>query len=181
MKNNKLVILLFLIVISMIGMSFAAVPLYRIFCQVTGFAGTPQINKQATNIDQQSNINKYIKVTFDSNINQDLPWSFRPKQLFVNVQIGKKTTAFYLATNLSDKVTRGTARFNVTPVKAAAYFVKIDCFCFEDQTLKPRQSVDMPVLFYIDPEILNDFSTEDLKEITLSYTFFKLDDKEEAK
>ena len=156
------------LVAGMVGLAYASVPLYKLFCQVTGLGGTPGIEaaapEQATDID--------FTVRFDANINPTLPWTFKPVQRVVNLKLGEEGLAFYTATNNSDHPITGTATFNVTPLKIGQYFVKIDCFCFTEQTLQPGETVDMPVTFYVDPEIRQDRSTEEVTTITLSYTFY---------
>lgn len=157
----------------MLGASFAAVPLYDIFCRVTGFGGTTQV---AENANETPDVRPEIaSIRFDASINQDLPWRFAPVKREVKVHIGETGLAYYRATNFSDKPVAGTAVFNVTPLSVGAYFVKIDCFCFTEQVLAPGETVDMPVTFYVDPEILDDPETKDIRDITLSYTFYKTD------
>ena len=154
--------------LSMVGVAYAAVPLYKIFCQVTGYGGTTQVAEQASDVI----LSKTIKVRFDANTSRGLGWDFEPVQREIVLKIGETRLAHYSATNLSDELTMGTATFNVTPMAAGAYFNKIACFCFTEQTLKPGQTVDMPVSFYIDPEIVNDKDLDGVSTITLSYTFF---------
>lgn len=153
----------------MVGLSFAAVPLYRIFCQVTGYGGTPAVEaaRSAGTVSDKS-----VRITLDANINRDLPWSFKPVDRDFAVRLGEETMAFYEAHNPTDRTITGTAVFNVTPQKAAIYFNKIDCFCFTQQTLEPGQTVSMPVLFYVDPAMLDDDNAFDVQAITLSYTFY---------
>ncbi|MGV8936318.1 MAG: cytochrome c oxidase assembly protein [Allorhizobium sp.] len=155
-------------VAGMVGMSYAAVPLYRMFCQVTGFNGTTQRVEQASTVI----LDDRIKVTFDANMAPGLNWSFKPDQYSVNPRIGETIEARFTATNLSDKPTRGQAVFNVTPLSAAAYFNKIECFCFTETELKPGETLDMPVVFYIDPQITKEAETKSIGTITLSYTFY---------
>lgn len=154
----------------MIGLAFASVPLYRLFCQVTGFGGTPRVAAANT---VASGSGREITVRFDANVNSALPWRFKPVQRKLDVRVGESTLAHYTAENLSDDPVSGSATFNVTPYKAAPYFVKVACFCFDEQKLEAGQTMDMPVSFYIDPEILNDINTRDVDTITLSYTFFR--------
>ena len=156
------------LVVGMLGVSYAAVPLYRIFCQVTGFGGTTQRAERAPG----EVLNRKITVRFDSNVAPDLPWKFKPVQRTVEIKIGETVLVYYKATNNSDKPVIGTASFNVTPEAAGRYFSKIECFCFTEQLLASGQEVEMPVQFFIDPEIVRDASARDIKEITLSYTFF---------
>lgn len=159
-----------LLAATMVGVSFAAVPLYEIFCDVTGFAGTPLRAEQAPGA-----VAGEVGVRFDSNIDPRLPWRFEPVQRTIRIQPGARTQAFYRAANLTARPTTGQAMFNVTPVKAGRYFSKIECFCFVEQTLAGGQSVDMPVIFFVDPEIRNDPATKDIDEITLSYTFYPVE------
>ncbi len=154
----------------MLGMGFAAVPLYRIFCQVTGFGGTTQ----RADLAEASAINvgtAIMSVRFDGNTDPALPWKFAPMQVTQKMPIGTRKLAFYRAENLSDKPVTGVASFNVQPELAGLYFKKIHCFCFEQQTLLPGQVVEMPVQYYVDPAILKDPETAGIKQITLSYTF----------
>jgi cytochrome c oxidase assembly protein subunit 11 len=151
----------------MLGLAFASVPLYRAFCQLTGFDGTPLRAERAPGA-----IAGQIGVRFDANINADLPWKFEPVQETVRIAPGARTQILYRATNLTARTTTGQAVFNVSPEIAGPYFSKIECFCFTEQTLKPGQSVDMPVVFFVDPKIRDDENTRNIDEITLSYTFY---------
>jgi len=157
------------IVGGMVGLSFAAVPLYRLYCQVTGYAGTTQRAEKASD----TVLDRTVTVRFDSNVASDLPWDFEPEQHKLKVKIGETTLAFYKATNNSDHAITGQAVFNVTPEAVGLYFNKVECFCFTEQTLEPGQAVDMPVSFYVDPEFVNDDDTKGLTELTLSYTFYE--------
>jgi len=170
-RNGRMAFGLFVFVAGMVGLSFASVPLYRLFCQVTGYGGTPKTVDvaQSTRVSERT-----IKVRFDANTNPKLPWRFKPQQKEVEVRLGEEVLAFYEASNLSDTTTTGTATFNVTPFKVAPYFSKIDCFCFTEQSLEAGQSVPMPVQFYVDPEIFDDPGTKEVKTITLSYTFHRV-------
>ncbi len=152
----------------MLGLSYASVPLYRIFCQVTGYGGTTQKAEDFTGKISD----KTITVSFDSNISQDLDWSFKPKERSVKLRLGEKVTAIYLAKNTGDASSTGEATFNVSPQAAGQYFNKIECFCFTEQTLKPGEMVEMPVLFFIDPDIENDPLLKNAEIITLSYSFY---------
>lgn len=169
-RDKHTAIILSSIVIFMIVLAFASAPLYRIFCEQTGFAGTPKINKSG----QTQPTDKKIKVQFIANVHRDLPWKFKPLQSEITVKIGETSLAFYEAENLSDSEIIGMATYNVSPDNAAPYFNKIACFCFEQQLLHPHQKMEMPVQFFIDPEILKDPNLKDLQMITLSYTFFVL-------
>ena len=154
----------------MVGLAFASVPLYRLFCQVTGFGGTTQ---RADAAPEATPLNLApVSVRFDANVNPKLPWAFAPVTPPVSLVPGEEITVLYRATNLADKPTSGTATFNVTPQKAGPYFMKIECFCFTEQTLDVGESVDMPVSFYLDPDIKQDENTKDVDEVVLSYTFF---------
>ncbi|MET0840911.1 MAG: cytochrome c oxidase assembly protein [Methyloceanibacter sp.] len=159
------------LVAAMVGLSFAAVPLYRMFCQVTGYGGVPQRAEAAP----AQAIDRNIQVRFDANVDRSLPWSFAPVERQVDVKIGETTLAFFKADNKSDAPVKGTAVFNVVPERAARYFNKIECFCFKEQTLAPRQSIEMPVTFFIDPKIVDDDDTKNISEITLSYTLYRSD------
>ncbi len=154
-------------VVCMVGMAYAAVPLYRLFCQVTGYNGTTQ------RVEQYSDtvLDQSVKVTFDANISPGLHWEFRPANS-VTPKIGETVQVEYTATNRSSQPTTGSAVFNVTPMEAGAYFNKVECFCFTEQTLQPGESVKMPVVFFVDPEITKTQETKNIKTITLSYTFY---------
>jgi len=168
-RNLRLAVALFGGVAGMIGLAYASVPLYRLFCQVTGFGGTTQVAKAAPG----TAAGRTITVRFDANVARDLPWRFEPVQGSAAVAIGENALAFYRVRNLSDKPVTGTATFNVTPHKAGPYFAKVECFCFTEQTLAPGETMDMPVSFFVDPEILKRAEADDVSEITLSYTFFR--------
>jgi cytochrome c oxidase assembly protein subunit 11 len=159
------------VVLSMVGLSFAAVPLYRLYCQVTGYAGTTQKAEKPSDVV----LDRTITMHFDANVAPDLAWRFEPVQRTMDVKIGENALAFYRATNTSDKPLTGAAVFNVTPEAAGIHFNKIECFCFTEQTLEPGQSVDMPVSFFVDPAIVDDEDANYLLELTLSYTFFRSD------
>lgn len=160
------------LVAGMLGLSYAAVPLYRIFCQVTGFGGTTQ---RADTVPDRV-VDHEIKVRFDANLAYGMGWRFAPVQQTLTLKLGESALAFYEAENLASKPLRGTATFNVTPAAAGSYFNKIECFCFTEQRLEPGERVDMPVNFFVDPEILNDPDAREITEITLSYTFFPVAD-----
>ncbi len=157
------------VVAGMVGVSFAAVPLYRLFCQVTGFAGTTQTAVAAP----AEALDRVITVRFNADIGKRLPWRFRPDQVAMELQVGEQGLAFFTAANTSDETVTGHAVFNVTPLKAGRYFTKIQCFCFDKQVLEPGQSASMPVTFFVDPEIADDPNLDDVSTITLSYTFFR--------
>jgi len=153
----------------MLGMAYAAVPLYTLFCRVTGFDGTPQRAEKASG----TVLDRVVTIRFDANVAPGLGWNFLPAQRKVDVKIGENTLAFYRAENTSSQPITGTATFNVTPEIAGSYFNKIECFCFTEQRLEPGQTVDMPVSFFIDPAIVEDESAGHLTQITLSYTFYR--------
>ena len=169
-RNTRTGLLMGLLAIAMVGVAFAAVPLYRLFCEITGFAGTPVRAEAAPGA-----IAGEVGVRFDANIDPRLPWRFEPVETTVRIAPGARIQTSYRATNLTARPTTGTAVFNVTQLKAGQYFTKIECFCFTEQTLKGGQSVEMPVIFFVDPEIRNDPATRDIDEITLSYTFYPVE------
>jgi len=166
-KNRRVMFGLLFVVGGMVGASYAAVPLYRIFCQVTGYGGTPNIVKAPSGKVSD----RMMGVRFDSTVN-GLEWSFQPVKREVQVRVGETMVAYFRAHNNSNRALTGSATFNVTPDKAGSYFSKIECFCFTEQRLEPGQSVDMPVSFFIDPAISEDVNLDDVETITLSYTFF---------
>jgi cytochrome c oxidase assembly protein subunit 11 len=157
-----------LIVVGMVGLSFASVPLYRLYCQVTGYAGTTQRAEKASDVV----VDRIVKVHFDANVAAGLPWKFEPVLSPVNVKVGDNELAFFRATNTSNKPTTGTAVFNVAPDQVGTHFNKVQCFCFTEQRLEPGQTVDMAVSFYIDPTFVTDVETQNLSEVTLSYSFY---------
>jgi cytochrome c oxidase assembly protein subunit 11 len=176
-RNGRTAGLAALLVLAMTGLAFASVPLYRLFCQVTGFGGTPL---RAAEMDSRlAPVGKLIRVRFDANTNSALPWVFKPERQVERVAIGARRMAFYTARNLGDRPVTGTATFNVTPAKAGQYFTKIQCFCFNEQTLKPGEEVRMPVVYFVDPKILDDPDASRIDEITLSYTFYPVDSAKE--
>ena len=166
-RNTRTALLMALIVAAMIGLAFASVPLFRIFCEATGFAGTPQRADKAPGA-----VAGQVGVRFDANVHPGLPWRFEPEQTTVRVKPGAQTQIFYRAQNLSAKAITGQAVFNVSPDQVGKYFKKIQCFCFTEQTLKAGEAKDMPVVFFVDPAIKRDPDTRDIDEITLSYTFY---------
>ena len=166
----------------MLGLGYAAVPLYDMFCRVTGFAGTTQVASEAdadlAAAFARSSGTRTISIRFDGNVARDVPWRFKPEHPTDTVQIGERDMAFYTARNDSDIPITGTASFNVEPEYTGKYFNKVQCFCFTEQTLQPGQEVRMPVLFYVDPAILEDENAKDVEQITLSYTFHRTEDGE---
>ena len=169
-KNTRTGLVILLVVLGMIGMSFAAVPLYRLFCQSTGFGGTTQVAQAAPAKDQI--VNRIITVKLVGNVARDLLWCFAPLQKEIAVKLGQKVTVAFNAENPGDRTITGTAVHNVTPNKAGVYFRKIQCFCFSDQVLKPHEKAALPVTFFVDPALDKDRTMNDVTTITLSYTFF---------
>lgn len=160
------------VVALMVGASFAAVPLYNWFCRTTGFAGTTQVAEKAPD----HTLARTLTIRFDSNVAPGLPWTFRPEQNEINVHIGEVATVYYKVTNQSARETAAQASYNVSPPTVGAYFTKINCFCFTQQSLKPGETREMAVVFYVDPSIVKDRDQKKLNTIILSYTFFKLPD-----
>ena len=177
-RNARTGVLMFAIVIGMTGLAYASVPLYRLFCQVTGFGGTPQI---AEGGEAPGATGRSISIRFDANTDRQLPWRFQPEEARRSIPIGSRNIAFYTARNDAGVPVTGQASFNVTPAQAGRYFTKVHCFCFEEQTLQGHQEVRMPVTFYVDPAILNDPDARNISEITLSYTFYKVDRRAPAR
>ena len=174
-KNRRVALVVLAAAAAMLGLGFAAVPLYRIFCQVTGYGGTTQVATaaEAAAAAAGSASAPTISIRFDANTAPDLPWIFRPRQVTDTVQIGQRDMAIFEARNLSSVPVTGTASFNVEPEQAGAYFTKIQCFCFTEQTLQPGQEVAMPVIYFVDPRALDDPSMKRVEQITLSYTFHR--------
>ena len=161
--------------LAMLGLGYAAVPLYRLFCQVTGFGGTTQRVSAAEAAAVRAVAGKSIVVRFDGNVARGLPWDFGPDEVTRTVPIGERMMTSYHARNKSARPITGTAVFNVSPQQAGKYFTKIQCFCFTEQTLRPGQKVEMPVVFFVDPKIKQDPATRHIEEITLSYTFYPVE------
>ncbi len=174
-RNLRTALLAGLFVCTMAGVGFASVPLYRLFCQVTGFNGTTQMGSEAPGA-----VNRKVMVRFDSNVSPALGWSFSPEVASETVDIGGRDMAFFTATNNASRPMTGTATFNVTPSQAGKYFTKIQCFCFTEQTLQPGETMRMPVIFYVDPKMLDDPDALDVNAITLSYTFYPVDQPKTA-
>ncbi len=173
-RNLRVGLMAFAGALAMLGLGYAAVPLYRIFCQVTGFGGTTMIASEADAARAASlATGKTISVRFDGTTASDMPWTFQPVQITDTVTIGQRDIATYVARNLSSQPITGTATFNVEPEQAGKYFNKIQCFCFTEQTLQPGQEVTMPVLYYVDPAMLDDPGMKGVEQITLSYTFHR--------
>jgi cytochrome c oxidase assembly protein subunit 11 len=158
-----------LVVVLMVGASYAAVPFYNWFCRATGFNGTTQV---ATSAPASAPLARKIAVRFDANVASGLPWKFEPEQTEIDVKIGEVVTVFYHVTNQSARTTTGQAAYNVAPLMVGAYFQKINCFCFTEQTMSPGEKREMPVVFYVDPALVKDSDNDGLNTITLSYTFY---------
>lgn len=173
-KNTKTLATVFGVVILMVGLAFASVPLYDMFCRVTGFGGTTMISDSLPD----KVLERTVTVKFDANTTRNMNWSFKPEKHQQTVQLGQQGIISFLAKNNGSRATAGTALYNVTPNKAGKYFQKMQCFCFDEQTLKPGEEMPMPVVFYIDPSMADDPNMEDVKTITLSYTFFPAESQE---
>lgn len=173
-KNGRTALMIMGVVVGMVGLAYASVPLYDLFCKVTGYGGTTQraalFNAQATDRD--------MRVRFAANVHRDMPWDFKPEQVVQKLKVGEQGLAYYEAYNPTSKPITGTATYNVTPHKAGEYFAKIECFCFTEQTLQPGERVTMPVVYFIDPLIEEDRNLNEVTEVTLSYTFFVIDEDE---
>ena len=168
-KNARVAWTMVAIVGGMLGLAYAAVPLYEIFCKATGFAGTPVVAQEG----ERPVLERTVTVRFDSNVDPNLSWRFQPLQREVKVKLGEEKLVFFRATNVSQRPIVGTATYNITPERTGRWFDKIQCFCFTEQLLKPGQSVEMPVTFFVDPEMAKDRRYDDIRTITLSYTFFE--------
>lgn len=170
-RNVNVMVACGVFVVAMVGMAYAAVPLYDMFCRVTGYNGTTQRVEQASSLV----LDQKIRVELDTNMASELSWGFKAVERFVEPKIGETVQVNFRITNPSDKPETGRAVFNVTPMAAGAYFNKLECFCFTDLTLKPGETKEVPVVFFVDPEIVNHQETKNLKVITLSYTFYPSD------
>ncbi|MBI1300742.1 MAG: cytochrome c oxidase assembly protein [Alphaproteobacteria bacterium] len=175
-KNARLLKYVFLIVFAMIGLAYTSVPLYNIFCRVTGWGGTTQIAEALPAPEEI--IDRTVTVRFDANTARDLPWTFKPELQSIDVKLGERGFINFIAGNKLNNPSAGTAVFNVTPLKAGKYFHKIQCFCFDEQILQAGQTVNMPVLFYVDPAMHADKNLDDVTVITLSYSFFPTDSED---
>lgn len=167
-RNRRTALLACLAILVMAGLTAASVPLYDLYCRVSGYGGTPNIDAQAA----PGPSGRAVTVLFNADVGAGLPWRFHPMQRSVSLPVGEERLAFYEAINDSDGPVVGRAIYNVTPFKAGSYFAKVHCFCFEEQTLKPGERVEMPVSFYVDPALLTDPDTGEITQITLSYTFY---------
>lgn len=159
--------------LAMLGAAYAAVPLYQLFCQVTGYGGTTQVATEAAS----KVLDRTIQVRFDANVAPGIPWSFKPEKPVVDLKLGENGLAFYTVTNQSNRPVTAVATYNVTPHKVGPYFQKLECFCFQDRTLQPGESMELPVIFYVDPSLATDRNVDDVTSVTLSYTFFEAGDK----
>ena len=170
-KNKTVALAAASLVVGMVGLSYAAVPFYKAFCKATGFGGTTQ---RADKAPDKATTQK-ISIRFDANTSGALPWDFQPRQTKMQVVIGEQSMAYFEAKNIGSKALTGSAVFNVTPPAAGAYFDKIQCFCFTKHTLQPGEKAEFPVMFFVDPAILDDADAKNISEITLSYTFYPAD------
>ncbi|MEL6369741.1 MAG: cytochrome c oxidase assembly protein [Pseudomonadota bacterium] len=175
-KNRKTATIVAAVVLGMVGMSFAAVPAYKAFCQVTGWGGTTQ----RAEAEADKVLSRKVTVRFDGTVGLGLPWRFKPQQVSQTLKVGETGLAFYEAENLSDRPVVGRATFNVSPAKAGMYFNKVECFCFTEQLLQPGEKVSMPVTYFIDPKIDQDRNMTEVETITLAYTFFVWEDADIA-
>ena len=168
--NRAVMLRLVAIMLVMGGLAWASVPLYDLFCRVTGFGGATVTASENRGVA----LDDTVEIRFDASLERDMPWHFRPEQRTMTVRLGETNLAFYRAENPTDRPVAGSASFNVAPFSAGAYFTKIDCFCFEEQVLQPGEAADMPVTFYVDPAILDDADASRVPTITLSYTFHEI-------
>lgn len=169
---------LVIVAFAMLGLGFASKPIYDTFCRVTGYGGTTQV----ADVNNNEISDRVVTVRFDSNVVAALPWEFEPVQREQSIRIGENGLAFYRATNLSDQTIVGTSNYNVAPTKAAPFFSKLECFCFTEQRIEPGETVEFPVVYFVDPQIMDDDRFDDVKTITLSYTFFPVENpKQEAR
>jgi cytochrome c oxidase assembly protein subunit 11 len=168
-RNARVAWTMVVVVAGMLGMAYAAVPLYQAFCRATGFAGTPLVAQS----DDRPVIDRTLTVRFDTNVDPNLSWRFEPLQRSVKIHLGEEKLVYFRATNVSQRPIVGSATYNVTPERTAGWFDKVQCFCFTEQLLKPGQSVDMPVVFFVDPDMDKDRRYDDVNTITLSYTFYE--------
>lgn len=165
------------VAVAMLALGFASKPLYDTFCKVTGYGGT---TKQAESNESEI-IDRQVNIYFDSNVEVGLPWDFKPEQVKLTINVGQSGLAYYKVTNTSSRAITGTATYNVTPTKAAPFFIKTECFCFTEQTIEPGQEISFPVLFHVDSQIDDEARLDDVRDITLSYTFFEIEPTEGVK
>lgn len=173
-SNRKTMFVLTGLALAMLALGFASKPLYEKFCAITGYGGTTG----RAEVNDTQIIDRTVRVFFDSNVSPELPWEFKPEAPYVDVKLGQSGLAYYKVKNLSDEPLVGTANFNVTPIKGAPFFIKTECFCFTEQLIEPGQEVSMPVLFFVDPQLNDEKRYDDVKDMTLSYTFFRVENPE---
>jgi cytochrome c oxidase assembly protein subunit 11 len=172
--NQKVLVTCSAIAVGMVGMAYAAVPIYDLFCRVTGYGGTTQIAQY----DSSAILDREVTVRFSATNARGFPWEFEPLQNQMTVRVGETALAFYRATNTTDQPVTGIASYNVSPFKMGPYFSKLECFCFNEQTLQPGQSMDMPVIFFVDPLMDEEERLDDITTLTLSYTFWQAGDED---
>lgn len=170
-KNYSLAASLVMLVMGMVMLSYAAVPLYNMFCKMTGYGGTPMTNAREGDVPILA---RTVTVGFNTDVHSDLPWSFTSLQKHITLRLGERKLAFFEAKNLSNHTLTGTSTFNVTPHKAGSFFIKTKCFCYENQKLKPNETMRFAVSFYLDPALVNEDDMDEVKNIILSYTFFQV-------
>lgn len=171
-RNTRVVVICTAIVAGMVGMAYAAVPIYDLFCRVTGYGGTTQVAQY----DPGMIIDREVIVRFDASLARGVPLEFTPLQPSMRVRLGETALAFYRVTNTSSQPVTGVASYNVAPFKTGSYFAKLECFCFTEQTIAPGETMDMPVIFFVDPNMDEDRQLDEVRTITLSYTFFSAGD-----
>ena len=177
MRNRRIGVIMLGVALTMLGVAYASVPLYRIFCQKTGYGGTPARATEAEANSVQALAGHTMSIRFDSNVEAGMPWAFTPEASTATIGLGTRKMAFFDAENLTDHFITGRASYNIEPESAAPYFTKVQCFCFTLQTLAPHQKVRMPVVYYVDPRIAADPENADVHQITLSYTFHVVSDR----
>lgn len=176
-SNRRTALVFASVALGMFGMAYASVPLYRLFCQVTGYGGTTQ----RADVAPDRTIDRWMTVSFNADVSPELPWSFRPAERSVRVRVGEPMLIHYVAENLGKEPIVGTAAFNVTPSKVGPYFAKLECFCFTEQVLKPGEKVEMPVTFFLDPDLVKDRHMDAVGSVTLSYSFFRAKSQDGAR
>lgn len=169
-SNRKTLGILTIAAVAMLGLGFASKPLYDTFCKITGYGGTTRVAED----NPYEVSDRVIRVQFDANTSKDLDWDFGPEKPYMDVNVGASNLAFYTATNNSDKTVVATSNYNVSPIKSGPYFSKMECFCFTEQSIEPGETVEFPVVFFLDPLLLEDKRMDEIKTVTLSYTFFPI-------